>query len=80
LLEDDDQEMAFNKDELMNMKYNIAIASNPEPSESKKRTMKEITPVEQKPRVNPFQKSENSKRAFNYDTLETDESHFKHAP
>ena len=80
MLEDDDQEMAFNKDELMNMKYNIAFASNPEPSESKKRTMKEITPVEQKPRVNTFQKSENSKRAFNYDTLETDESHFKHAP
>ena len=53
LLEEDDQEMAFNKDEYMNLKYNVTVAANPEP-ESKKRTMKEMTPVDQKPRENPF--------------------------
>ena len=78
MLEEEDQEMVFNKDDLMNLKYNVAV-TNPEPVASKKRGISDITPIEKtKPRGNPFQKSE-SKKVFNYDTHETDESHFKQA-
>ena len=50
---DEDDEMAFNKDDELNMKYNVAINQIQKPAESsKKRPYQEIS------RANPFKKQE----------------------